>query len=300
MSEHIKEYGVLIAVDGSPESDSATRWAGREAVLRGVPITLMHIVVPVEVNWPVGNLQANFSQWQDENAQNVIGQAQKILLTEFDIAKLPTVRTEVRHGHRIPELVRASENAQVIALGSRGMGAIEGALLGSVSNGVLHHAHCPVAVIHAHEAHASDNTSPVLLGIDGSPASEAATAVAFDEAQRRGVELVALHAWSDVGVLPVFGMNWREYEDEGHALLGQRLAGWHEQFPDVHVNRRIVCDKPARWLIEESQQAQLVVVGSHGRGGFTGMLLGSVSTAVAQHAKCPALIVRGPNKEDEK
>ena len=147
-------------------------------------------------------------------------------------------------------------------------------------------------IVHADEAQAADHKSPVLLGIDGSPASEAATALAFDEASRRGVDLVALHAWSDVGVFPILGMDWHKYEDEGHEVLAERLAGWQEQYPDVHVRRRIVCDQPARWLIDESQQAQLVVVGSHGRGGFTGMRLGSVSSAVAQAAKSTVIVVR--------
>jgi len=180
----------------------------------------------------------------------------------------------------------------MVVVGSRGMGAFGRAVLGSVSRGLVHHAHCPVAVVHADEAQAPDTTSPILLGIDGSPASEEAIALAFDEASRRGVDLVALHAWSDVGVFPIIGMDWRQYEDEGHELLGERLAGWREQYPDVSVQRRIVCDKPARWLIDESQQAQLVVVGCRGRGGFTGMLLGSVSSAVAQGAKAPVIVVR--------
>ena len=135
-------------------------------------------------------------------------------------------------------------------------------------------------------------TAPVLVGIDGSPASEAATAVAFDEASRRNVELVALHAWSDVGITPVLGMDWHGYEDQGHEVLAERLAGWQEQYPDVHIRRRIVCDRPARWLVDESEHSQLVVLGSRGRGGFAGMLLGSVSTAVAEAAKCPVLVVR--------
>ena len=126
-----------------------------------------------------------------------------------------------------------------------------------------------------------------LVGVDGSPASEGATELAFDEASRRGVQLVALRAWSDVGVFPILGMNWRDYESQGAELLAEQ-----EQYPDVQVQRRLVCDKPAHWLIEESQRAQLVVVGSHGRGGFPGMLLGSVSSALAHSVKSPLIIHR--------
>lgn len=136
-----------------------------------------------------------------------------------------------------------------------------------------------------------DDTAPVLVGVDGSPASEDATALAFDEASRRGVDLVALHAWSDV-VYPALGMDWQGYEEEGREVLAQRLAGWQERYPDVRVQRRVVCDQPARWLVDLSDQAQLVVLGSHGRGGFAGLVLGSVASRVAQSAKAPTIVAR--------
>ena len=289
MSEQANKHGILVAVDGSPECDAAVSWAAREAELRELPITLAHVVVPVVTTWPVRSLQTEFNEWQEDNARQVLEQGQKMLRSTLGDSELPNVRTEVLHDYAVPALVKTSKQAQMLVVGSRGMGAFGRAVLGSVSSGVVHHARCPVAIVHADEAQAPD--SPVLLGIDGSPASEAATALAFDEASRRQVDLVALHAWSDVGVFPVVGMYWREYEDEGHEVLGERLAGWQEQYPDVVVRRRIVCDKPACWLIDESQQAQLVVVGSHGRGGFPGMLLGSVSTAVAEGAKAPVIVV---------
>ena len=292
MSEPTTKYGILVAVDGSAESDAAVRWATREAVLHDAPLTLAHVVMPVVVSWPVASLQGSYNEWQEQNAQHVIEQAQKTLHASLGEAQPPAVHTKVLHDYIVPALVDASKEAQMVVVGSRGMGAIGRTLLGSVSSGLVHHAHGPVAIIHADEAQAPDHTSPVLLGIDGSPASEAATALAFDEASRRGVELMALHAWSDVGVFPVLGMDWRQYEDEGHEVLGERLAGWQEQYPDVTVRRRIVCDQPARWLIDESEQAQLVVVGSRGRGGFPGKLLGSVSSAVAQAAKAPVVVVR--------
>ncbi len=180
----------------------------------------------------------------------------------------------------------------MLVAGSHGLGALGRLLLGSVTTALIHHAHCPVAVIHTDDGALPDSNAPVLLGIDGSPASEAATALAFDEASRRRVELVALHAWSDVGVFPMLGMDWRDSEAKGEEILAERLAGWHEQYPDVRVRRLVFCDKPSRWLLQESEHTQLVIVGSHGRGGFAGMLLGSVSSAVAQSATVPVIVVR--------
>lgn len=288
----MSKFGILVGVDGSAESGAAVRWAAREAVLRDTAVTLVHVVAPVVVTWPVANLGPSFSDWQEDNAQQAIEQAQKQFQAEVGDARSPDVHTLVLHDNVASGLVKASRDAAMIVAGSRGLGAIGGALMGSASRSLLHHAHCPVVVVRGDQALAANDGSPVLVGIDGSPASEAATAFAFDEASRRHVDLVALHAWSDIGVFPVLGMDWHEYEDLGHELLGERLAGWQEQYPDVRVRRRVVCDQPAHRLLDESQHAQLVVLGNRGRGGFAGLLLGSVSTAVAEAAKCPVIVVR--------
>jgi nucleotide-binding universal stress UspA family protein len=134
--------------------------------------------------------------------------------------------------------------------------------------------------------------APVLVGIDGSPASELATAIAFDEASRRGVELKALHAWSDTQVLELPGFDWPLVKAEAERGLAEQLAGWQERYPDVTVHRLLVCDKPARQLIQESETAQLVVVGSHGRGGIARTLLGSVSNAVLHSVRMPVIVAR--------
>jgi nucleotide-binding universal stress UspA family protein len=198
----------------------------------------------------------------------------------------------VRHDGVVLEFREASRHADLLVVGSRGLGPVGGAVLGSVSRALLHHAQCPVVIVKEWLADTADDTLPVLLGIDGSPASENATAFAFDEASRRGADLVALHAWSDAAVFPILGRDWHQYEERAHEVLAERLAGWQERYPDVRIRRRVVCDTPAHWLIDESQQAQLVVVGSRGRGGITGMLLGSVSTAVAESATAPVAVVR--------
>jgi nucleotide-binding universal stress UspA family protein len=121
-----------------------------------------------------------------------------------------------------------------------------------------------------------------------------ATAIAFEEASLRRVDLIALHAWTEFGVGDFLGMNWLEMKSSEDAALAQRLAGWQENYPDVQVRRLVICDHPARVLVEHSEEAQLVVVGSHGRGGFAGMLLGSVSAAVVQSARMPVIVARQP------
>ena len=112
------------------------------------------------------------------------------------------------------------------------------------------------------------------MGIDGSSASESATALAFDEASRRGVDLVAVYSWSDYALAKFSGVELSDLEARASAMLAERLAGWQERFLDVNVRRVVVLDRPAHQLLEQSESAQLTVVGSHGRGGFAGMLLG--------------------------
>jgi len=190
-----------------------------------------------------------------------------------------------------------SEDADLVVADCLGTGTLRGRHLCSVSWGLAHYAHCPVAVIHdSCPQDAETSEAPVLLGIDGSPTSELATSIAFEEASRRKVGLVALHAWSDVNafdsVLELAGPRWPELHAIEEEVLAERLAGWTERYPDVPVRRVVVRSDPAHQLIDQCESAQLVVVGSHGRGGFSGMLLGSVSSAVVQSARMPVIVAR--------
>ena len=183
----------------------------------------------------------------------------------------------------------------MIVVGSRGQGGLGQRLLGSVNTGLAHHAQCPVAVVHDERpADQAVRQAPVLVGVDGSKASEQATAIAFDEASQRGVGLIAMHSWADYGPFELPDREWEAQLEIGREALAERLAGWQERYPDVVVDRRLVNGEPAVNLVAASESAQLTVVGSHGRGGFAGMLLGSVSSAVVQAARTPVIVARQP------
>ena len=151
------------------------------------------------------------------------------------------------------------------------------------------HAECPVVVVREPGPAASD--MPVVLGVDGSSV-EAAVAFAFDAAARRQVPLVAVHAWRDLMIDPGLEAALDLDAADEQEILAERLAGWAEKYPEVPVQGRVVRARAARALVEASAHAQLVVVGSRGRGGLAGTLLGSVSRAVLLHAHCPVAVVR--------
>ncbi|MEB3050454.1 universal stress protein [Mycolicibacter sp. MYC123] len=279
---------ILVGVDGSPSSVAAVEWAARTAALHNMPLGLIHVLAPqVVMTFPETPMPPGYTEWQREQGERYLRDAvsrAEALVPEQSIEAQTVV------GSTVPTLVDMSREAIRLVVGSRGHGRLRRSLLGSVSSSLVRHAHCPVAVIH--EGHPCPPEAPVVVGIDGSPVSEAATALAFEEASLRGVELVAVYAWHDTGMLDFPGIDTAAMASDGELALAERLAGWHERYPDVTVRRVVVGDRPADQLIERSQEAQLVVVGSHGRGGFTGMLLGSVSLAVVQSAHAPVLVVR--------
>lgn len=281
---------IVVAVDGSPASDDAVLWAAAECRLRGdAPVTLVHVITPAVGNWPVEALVMN-EEWYEEDALKILDHSRKLLEAALgEQSSAATVQTEVLRDNVVGALSDCSREAQLVVLGSRGLGSIARRLLGSVSSGLIHHAQCPVVVVH-HYTEKPDAAAPIMVGVEGSPTSDAAVAFAFDAASRRGVDVVAVHAWTDVGAFPAF-MDWDLVEVQAHEILAERLAGYQEQYPDVHVVRRVLCDRPAHWLVEGSKQVQLVVVGSRGRGGFAGLRLGSVASAVAQQSFAPVAVV---------
>ncbi|AFM16498.1 universal stress protein UspA-like protein [Mycolicibacterium chubuense NBB4] len=293
MSDQPKSFGIIVGVDGSAASKVAVDWAARDAAMRRVPLTLVHVLPgAVMQSWIQAPLPAEYFEDEKKAGEQILADAMAVVKAATADGELFCINQKVVSGPPIPTLADLTKDADMIVVGSRGLSKWGRRLLGSVSAGLVTHANCPVAVIHDEDPlipHPSK--AAVVVGIDGSPASEHATAIAFDEASRRGVELVAVHTWSDAGYeLPEAA--WVEVQPEEDMLLAERLAGWCERYPDVTVRRVVRRDQPARRLLEEAEKAQLLVVGSHGRGGFAGMLLGSVGSEVAQSARKPVIVAR--------
>jgi nucleotide-binding universal stress UspA family protein len=201
-------------------------------------------------------------------------------------------------------LLSASRDACLVAVGARGLGGVGAIVVGSVGVELAARAACPVAVlpdnmIEEQAVEEQPGERGVVVGVDGSVPGEHALDFAFEEARAREVGVTAVHAWSRpvlpetilVPTAPItvnlasFGMAARE-------LLEQTLAPFRERFPDVPVAARAVQGHAGGSLIDAAGGAGLLVVGSRGFGGFTGLLLGSVGQAVLHHAPCPVVVVR--------
>ncbi|MFV1360635.1 MULTISPECIES: universal stress protein [Mycolicibacterium] len=291
MSDHDVRHGIVVGVDGSPASDNAVAWAARDAALRGVQLTLIY-ALPGAASpiWLDVALPQDYWDYQNETGQKVLDAAQQVAREAAGAHALRIVAKSVP-GHAVATLIEYSRRADLVVVGSRGLSKWGRRLLGSVSSSLAHHAHGPVAVIPEGER---PPTAPVVVGVDGSPASELATEIAFDEASRRGVELIVLHTWTDLN-FEFPAIRWNDLSEEAERALSEQLAGWCERYPDVAVRRVVMPDEPARQLLAQAEAAQLVVVGNRGRGGFAGMLLGSVSSAVVHSATAPVIVARQPN-----
>ncbi|MFC0431990.1 universal stress protein [Kutzneria buriramensis] len=275
---------VVVGVDGSESAAHAVRWAAKEAELTSSPLSIVHataldaVYVPASLPLPRPYHQAVLEIGQQYLAA-AAAQAQAVT---------PKVEVGVRlsRASAAPALIGLSSAARLVVVGSRGLGGFTGLLVGSTAVAVAAHGHCPLVVVRGDEP---DAAVPIVAGADGSVESDAALALAFQAAELRDVPLVVVHACPDTIVESAWheaaiGADWQHVADA-------QVAAHRTRHPDVEVRPLVVRHGPARALLHEAARAQLVVVGSRGRGGFRGLLLGSTSQALIHHSPCPVAVV---------
>jgi nucleotide-binding universal stress UspA family protein len=263
---------VVAGVDGSPSSVAAAQYAADWAARCGHELHLVH---------------GSGHDHPDEDTVTHV--AANITARHPDL----TVVCRAMAGGGPAALVEESRSAALTVVGCRGAGTIPPTTLGSAATIVATHAHGPVLVARPPAA-LPDPDCPVLAGVDGSDHSVAALDFAFDIAARTGASVVALHVWWTGPLSSV--ADGKQAPAEAGRALSDALEPWRQKYPDVRLSETLVRSAdPAEELIGGSANAGLVVVGTRGHGGFAGLLLGSVSLSVAQHAHCPVAIVR-PNQ----
>ena len=293
---------IVVGVDESAGSARAVDWAAAEAARRHGSLRLVHAAADLTPFGAEGAVYGvvNLDPGQmDEHAAMAMSRATALLdRVAADVRRTHPaleVTTRLVRDNAAAALRQESEDAGLTVVGSRGAGRLTGVILGSVALTIASDNPAPVAVIHRHDP--IDPTGPVVVGVDASPSSAGAIALAIEEAALRNTGLVAVHSWNDFVIdqefpeLPLV-VDLDAIEQDEYALLSEQLAGWQDKYPDVQIQHNVVRRRPTHALLDASKHAQLLVVGSRGRGGFTGLLLGSTSHALIAHGFCPVIVAR--------
>lgn len=279
---------IVVGVDGSPASLEAVRWAADDALRAHAPLRIVHAID----RRPYDIARFDVGAWSEAQAR-----ASRALLDDAVHVALERqpgieVTTESVEGNPVVVLREQARHAEELVVGSRGRGGFAGAVLGSVSMQVAGHAHGTVVVVRPTAP--EEIRGEIVVGIDDSGNCEPAVEYAFEQARRRGCALRAIYAWQlPVHVLaPEVTYDIDEVRQAQADVARERLAARRERYPQVAVTEEVVSAHPVDALVDASAKADLVVVGSHGRGAIRSLVLGSVSRGVLHHARCTVAVVR--------
>jgi nucleotide-binding universal stress UspA family protein len=297
MPDATTRSGILVGYEGSAHSARALDWAMLEANRHNAPLVICTAVPQgapdprLYGDWLPDNQHLAAAEALLEEARNRIADA---------MPDLPVIcTTAVDQPARA--LVDSADRAEMLVVGSRGHGGLASMLVGSVSLYVATHAPCPVVVVPAHdESEPAQPRDLVVVGYDGSAQAEAAVEFAVTEAALRSAELEVVYSWRDPYLWPGYAAPHlapssevlEQREKQARDLLLQAIEPWAAKYPELRLTPSFTHQPPAAYLVGKSASADLLVIGSHGHGAFTGMLLGSVSNAVTHAARCPVAVVR--------
>jgi nucleotide-binding universal stress UspA family protein len=319
---------IVVGVDGSDHAAHALRWARREADLHDARLTAVLVWDLFNQRHPSG--ERAFDPDYDDAA------ADRALLGAIEAALDPqaarAVQRKVVGDLPAAGLLTAADGADLLVVGARGLGGFRGLLLGSVSQQCLHHATAPVAIVRSADPDTSPDTAPdtapdattgvaaaqpggpdardvgderLVVGVDGSASARSALRWALAEGALRRATVEVVHAWDPPVTGGLAGLRLlprlfkRRAENDARRLVDdmvrEALAAGGTK--DVSVARTVTAGAAARHLLEAAATADLLVVGRRGAGGFSRLLLGSVSESIAHHAPCP-VVVMPPDRAD--
>ncbi|PRY00410.1 universal stress protein [Allonocardiopsis opalescens] len=308
---------IVAGVDGSPSSLQALEWAAREAQQRDVTLRIVHALHVMLFKVPFGVLAPSpIDPQAEDDGRTLLAEAEKRVRDWH-----PEVRVETALvvGPATQALVDAAAEADLVVVGSRGLSGVGAAFVGSVGVELAAHAACPVVVLPPVRERPEDDglagcdpaltevvcgpraKAPIVVGVDGSRPSRSALRFAVVEAALTGRGLVAVNAWqrpaqADSLVAPpadpAIEVDAAQLAEGSRALLERSLAPWREIYPRTRFEERAVDGHPAQVLLDAAREASLLVLGSRGRGGFTGLLFGSISQAVLHRAEAPVAVIR--------
>ncbi|MBD3780073.1 MAG: universal stress protein [Micrococcales bacterium] len=296
------EDRIVVGYDTSGESAAAVRWAASEAARRGWALEVVHV-------WGFAGQEGGGAgdSWL---GRQVLAQVQEVADEGVALAREAApgldARGTVLHGPPAAVLVERAAGARAVVLGRHGAGRSAGALIGSVTSGVLHHALCAVVVV-PDEVRAGIGGEPVVVGFDASPGGFGALEAACDAARVHDAEVVVLTAWtptSETTAMSYWALAYPR-QSPGEVALAEaervldRARSWAASRHDVTVTCDLAEGRAADVLVRRSRHAGLVVVGTRGRGGFTSLVLGSTSRSVVHRAHCPVLVTRGVRAVEE-
>lgn len=279
--------GIVVGVEATPAGEKALLWALQEAVVRHVPLTAVRAWQDSDYGiYGMGNPVMPRQPDPELDAQIFAEEQLKLTVDQVPGAESLQTRPLAVRGRAADVLVNAGRDASLLVVGSRGLRPVSRAVLGSVSSSVLHHAEGPVAVIP--EGADVQAGGRVLVGVDHSPQSLVALGYAVAFARTHGLTLVPVHAHAPIPQEGDWSVRQLELNDAASLLSEASAAG----ASDVPVEPEVIPGHAAQVLTSLSGPDDVLIVGSRGRGGFTGLLLGSTSTQCAQHARSPVIVIR--------
>jgi nucleotide-binding universal stress UspA family protein len=287
---------VVVGVDGSEAALTALDWAVREAVDRDRRLRIIHAFI-----WPLFNHVSLGPLPSGPPTSGLRAAAQDIIDEAVHRASTMSpglmVEAMIHSGAAGPVLLAEAENADLVVVGSRGLGGFAGLIVGSVSGQLAAHSPCPVIVTRSPRAdHGRRLGDRIVVGVEDPSTSAGTVEFALTEGSRLSIPVTMISCVPPEPVL--YGVPFIDEPvlDAQRELLTRAVEEWQPKFPDLEISDKLVRDTPAHALVAESRTARLVVVGAGGSRGFRGLHLSSIAQQVLHHASSPVAIVRHDNR----